>query len=274
MASNGKLSDSHTTASFEQRLTRIYQDSKENGEEVLQHLEGFRGGGFQGRSLFNLITHPKLLDVVSDLVGPDIVASSAYRIRPKIAGVGRGDVPWHQDSGYFAAHCDEHLIVTCWIPLVDATVENGCMEILPRSHKSGILEHHTGGNMGLYVIKDNDLPTDAPKKVIAECPRGGVVFMSNLTPHCSTPNNSDTIRWSVDLRYQSAQTPNNVGLWPAENAGDEETNIQIACYPPEADFVVRSQENPESVVDFDGFIKRRAAYEPLGVQTPRHWAPV
>jgi hypothetical protein len=270
----GRVSESYPDEPFERRLTRIYHDSKDNGEAVMQHLEGVRGGGYQGRSLFDLITHPRLLDAVSDLVGPEIVASSAYRIRPKIPGVGRGNVPWHQDSGYFAAHCDEHLILTCWIPLVDATAENGCMEILPRSHTDGILEHHTGGNMGLYVIKDDDLPSAAPDRVVAECPRGGVVFMTNLTPHCSTPNHSDTIRWSVDLRFQSASAPNNVGLWPNQHERDSRVNEQIACYPPEADFVVRSVESPGSVIDYEGFIERRAAYEPLGIGTPRIWTPL
>ena len=274
MLDDGKLSQTYPEASFEQRVTRIYHDSRENGEEVLRHLEGARGGGYQGRCLFDLITHPKLLDVVSDLIGPEIVASSAYRIRPKISGVGRGDVPWHQDSGYFAPHCDRHLILTCWIPLVDATVENGCMEIIPKSHKSGIFRHQTGGNMGLYVIKDEDLPATQRNKVAAECPRGGVVLMTNLTAHCSTPNYSDTIRWSLDLRYQSADAPNNVNLWPGSSESDADANTQIACYPPEADFIVRSSNSPESVVDYDGFVSRRAAYEDLGIASPRQWAPI
>ena len=274
LAADGNISETYDDASFDQRLGFIYNDSPENGTVILQHLEGMRGGGYQGRSMFDLITHPKLLNVVSDLVGPEIVASSAYRIRPKIPGVSRGNVPWHQDSGYFAAHCDDHLIVTCWIPLVDATVENGCMEIIPRSHTSGILEHHTGGNMGLYVIKDEDLPRNVENKIVAECPFGGVVFMTNLTAHCSTQNYSDTIRWSVDLRYQSASAPNNIDLWPNRDEDDMDTNIRIACYPPEADFVVRSEADPASVVDYSGFIERRAAYEPLGIGTPRIWTPV
>ncbi|GAB5534494.1 MAG: phytanoyl-CoA dioxygenase family protein [Rubricoccaceae bacterium] len=274
LAREGRVSETYANEPFERRLARIYHDSKENGEAVMHPFEGMRGGGYQGRAMFDLITHPKLLDVISDLVGPEIVASSAYRIRPKIPGVGRGNVPWHQDSGYFAPHCDEHLIVTCWIPLVNATVENGCMEILPRSHKTGILEHHTGGNMGLYVIKDDDLPSGAPERVVAECPLGGVVFMTNLTPHCSTPNTSDGIRWSVDLRYQSAHAPNNLGLWPDRHEADELANVQIACYPPEADFRVRSDADASSVVDYAGFLKRRAAYEPLNIGTPRVWNPV
>jgi ectoine hydroxylase-related dioxygenase (phytanoyl-CoA dioxygenase family) len=274
LARDGKVEKTYPEEAFEQRLTRIYHDNKENGEAVMRHLEGARGGGYQGHSMFDLITHPKLLEAVSSLVGPEIVASSAYRIRPKVPGIGRGDVPWHQDSGYFAAHCDRHLIVTCWIPLVNATAENGCMEILPKTHERGILEHHSGGNSGLLVIKDQDLPSGGPQKIVAECPLGGVVFMTNMAPHCSTPNVSDTIRWSVDLRFQSAGIPSNVGLWPNEKEEDRESNVQIACYPPEADFVVRSDADPDSVVDYEGFTVRRAAYEPLGIKGPREWTPV
>jgi phytanoyl-CoA hydroxylase len=274
LARDGKVEKTYPEEAFEQRLTRIYHDNKENGEAVMRHLEGARGGGYQGHSMFDLIMHPKLLEAVSSLVGPEIVGSSVYRIRPKVPGIGRGDVPWHQDSGYFAAHCDKHLIVTCWIPLVNATAENGCMEILPKSHKKGILEHHSGGNSGLLVIENEDLPSDVPQKIVAECPLGGVVFMTNLAPHCSTPNVSDTVRWSVDLRFQSASTPNNVGLWPNKNEADRESNVQIACYPPEADFVVRSEADPDSVVDYEGFAVRRAAYEPMDIQGPRDWTPV
>lgn len=270
----GDVTESYPDEPFERRLTRIYRDSKENGEAIMNVLEGVSGGGYQGRGMFELITHPKLLDAVAALVGSEIVASAAFRIRPKIPGVGRGDVPWHQDSGYFAPHCDEHLILTCWIPLVDATVENGCMEIIPAAHRSGILKHHTGGNMGLYVIKDDDLPAEQPDRVVATCPRGGVVLMTNLTPHCSTPNQSDTIRWSVDLRFQSAGSPNNADLWPDQSEIDGQKNIQIACYPPEADFLVRSEAEPGSVVDFEGFVRRREAFESLAGGTPRVWDPV
>jgi len=269
----GRLTETYANLSFEQRLTPIYRDDAENGETVMRHLEGRRGGGFMGRSMFDLITHPKLLRAVSSLIGPEIVASSVYRIRPKVPGVGRGVVPWHQDSGYFSAHCDRHLILTCWIPLVHATVENGCMEILPRAHTSGIIEHHTGGNANFLVITDDDLPENTSEKVVAETPLGGVVFMTNLTPHCSTPNFSDTIRWSVDLRYQSADVPNNASLWPGEQPGHADENVRIACYAPEADFVVKSESEP--VVDYDRYIRRRSLYDSLeGMSGPKRWRPI
>jgi ectoine hydroxylase-related dioxygenase (phytanoyl-CoA dioxygenase family) len=190
-----------------------------------------------------------------------------YRIRPKLPNSGRGIVPWHQDSGYFAQHCDTQLIITCWVPLVDANVANGCMQILPRVHRGQVAKHHTGGNAGFLVIKDEDLPDDPHKAITAACPRGGVVFMTNRTPHCSTPNTSDHIRWSIDLRFQSAETPSNVGLEPGilNQAGRADDafyeKVSVACYPPEADFLVASKRTPELVTDYAEYARRREIYD-------------
>ncbi|MBW7894060.1 MAG: phytanoyl-CoA dioxygenase family protein [Opitutaceae bacterium] len=268
LKAEGKLENLHEELDFDRRLAAIHRDSKENGELIMKHLEGLRGGGFHAPEMFDVIAHPKMLAAVGALLGTsEIVASSVYRIRPKLPNIGRGVVPWHQDSGYFSPHCDTQLIITCWVPMVDATVENGCMQILPRTHTGKVVKHHTGGNAGFLVIKDEDLPDDPRRSITAACPRGGVVFMTNRTPHCSTPNYSDHIRWSMDLRYQSAEVPNNVGLWPeqidAEGNADPEfyEKGNIACYPPEADFLVHSRKTPEAVTDYTEYVKRRETYD-------------
>ena len=268
LQAGGKLTDLHADLDFDHRLAAIYRDSTENGEAVMRHLEGLRGGGFRAPEMFAMITHPKLLAKVAALLGTEeIVASSVYRVRPKVPHVGRGVVPWHQDSGYFVPSCDRHVIITCWVPLVDATEENGCMRILPRVHNGGVVRHHSGGNAGFLVIKDQDLPGDPRESVIAACPRGGVVFMTNITPHCSTPNRSGHVRWSIDLRYQSADVPNNAAAMPgaidAEGRADDAfyQGTNVACYPPEADFVVLSRKDPSAVTSYAEYVRRREAYD-------------
>jgi phytanoyl-CoA hydroxylase len=279
LSAEGKLPHTHAAEPFERRLSSIYHDSKDNGEAIIRELEGPAGGGHHGIEMFRVITHPKLLAVVESLVGPEIIGSSVFRVRPKIPGIGRGIVPWHQDSGYFMQLCDNQLILTCWIPLVDANTHNGCMQILPRAHRAGIAKHHTGGNAGFLIIEDGDLPGAPEQAITAEVPLGGVVFMTNLTPHCSTPNHSDIVRWSVDLRYQGATAPNNVGLWPREDdasADEALAPFQMACYPPEADFVVQSRLHPENVADYETFVRRREAFERVkSIAYPkRGWSPV
>ena len=265
----GKLSRLYQEEPFERRLSRIYAET----DEILGPIVGRGGGGYSGPALFAVITHPRLLEVVESLIGPEIVASSVYRVRPKIPGMARGVVPWHQDSGYFNPHCDRDLIVTCWIPLVDATVENGCLEVLPRAHRQGVVRHYTEGPNGYLAIDDPDLP-DTAAPVAVPVPLGGVLLLTNVTPHCSTPNHTDVVRWSLDLRYQHAGVPNNVGEAPQDFTW-ERPDAEIACYPPEADFVVQSARDPESVVrsaaEFNRIRQRYERTRPPGPE--RGWIP-
>ncbi|MDB6167493.1 MAG: phytanoyl-CoA dioxygenase family protein [Verrucomicrobia bacterium] len=280
--SEGKLGELHEQLGFDRQLAAIQRDSTECGEAIVREIIGLRGGGFYSPEMFDLILHPALLAMIGSLVGAEEIVASPYRIRPKLPNFGRGIVPWHQDSGYLSGHCDENLIITCWVPFVDASAGNGCMQILPRTHRGKVAPHHTGGNADFLVIKDEDLPADPRGAITAACPRGGAVFMTNRTPHCSTPNDSNHIRWSVDLRYKAAEVPNNVGVEPAslDAAGNADPafyeQVNVACYPPEADFVVRSRQHPERVVDYAEYVRLRDVYartRPAFAEV-RHWPPL
>ena len=169
LVDEGKLSRPYEEEPFERRLTRVWNECP----EIMEPLTGKGGGGYSGAELFHVITHRKLLAYIEDFVGPEIVGSSVYRIRPKIPFMDRGVVPWHQDSGYFEPHCDRDLIVTVWMPLVDATPENGCLQVLPRAHEGGVYRHWTNGPNGYLAIADEDLPpTGEPVTVpvpLGEC---------------------------------------------------------------------------------------------------------
>ena len=253
----GKISSLYEDEPFERRLTRIMVES----EEVMHALTGKGGGGHSGKAFFELITHEKLLARIESLVGPEIVGSSVYRIRAKVPGYDRGVVPWHQDSGYFNPFCDDKLIVTCWIPLVDATPENGCLQVLPYCLSDGVVEHHRGGPNGYLAIKDENLP--ARDAVTVPVPAGGVLFMTNCTPHMSTAHQVDIVRWAIDVRYQSAQLPNNVGE-PPQRYDATLPLSEMACYPPEADFVIKSPKNLDSEISsWEKFHEIRQSYQDL-----------
>lgn len=244
---------------FETRLARIAQYDRDAGDAIMRRLKGKGGGAHTGPAMFGTIRHPKLLACIEAFVGPEIVGSSVYRIRPKLPGRTEGEVPWHQDSGYLLEHCDAFKVITCWVPLVDANVENGCLQVRAGGHRHGIAEHYRGGNAGFLVIQDDDLPPG--ETVPVPVPLGGVLFMTNLTPHCSTSNDTDHVRWSVDLRYQSAAVPTNAGV-PPEQQFEGREPIEVACYPPEADFVIRSRKRPASEVrTLADFAALRARYE-------------
>ena len=269
LQAEGKISCTWDEEPFETRLTRIFLEC----DEILSPIVGKAGGGHSGPAFFEFITNKSLLAKIESLVGPEIVGSSVYRIRPKMPSYAPGAVPWHQDSGYFSPHCDKDLIVTCWIPLVDTYPQNGCLQVLPRAHRQGVVRHYKNGPGGFLVIQDEDLP--APEPVTVPVPAGGVLFMTNLTPHSSSLHTEDVVRWAIDVRYQSSDVPSNLGELPSDFSADRPLQ-EIACYPPEADFVLQSPAHPEKVVDtWHTFHEIRQRFEEERLPGPqRGWVAV
>ena len=114
-------------------------------------------GILHGPAIFELITNTKLLDVAEAFCGEELIASSVYRLRPKIPNYGYGEVLWHQDSGYFEPFCDDSLVMTMWIPLVDTSVDNGCLFVTPGSHKGEVVEHIMH-ETGKYLAVKDEIP--------------------------------------------------------------------------------------------------------------------
>ena len=87
--------------------------------------------------LNDLIRHPRILDVVQALIGPDILV---YHVTCWLKEPGEGSfVSWHQDGTYFHLHPAEHL--TAWIALTPSTPERGCVRVLPGTHRDGQQVH-------------------------------------------------------------------------------------------------------------------------------------
>ncbi len=273
LRSEGELTQLFADEPFGRRLGCINAENPAAGQRIALAVMGKGGGGFKGPAMLQTIRHAPLLSCIESLVGPDIVGSSVYRIRPKLPGWDRGEVPWHQDAGYTLAHCDRHLIVTCWLPLVDATLENGCLHVIPTVHRDGILRHYTGGRANFLEVPDDQLPAVEPVPLPMKA--GDVLLLTNLTPHASFANRSDTVRWSIDLRYQGADVPNNAGEDPAAYTPERDP-VTMACYPPEADFVIRNPRDPaREVRSAEHFRQVRARYEDNRPPMPgRGWTPL
>ncbi|MFM7971378.1 MAG: phytanoyl-CoA dioxygenase family protein [Betaproteobacteria bacterium] len=84
-----------------------------------------------------LVHHPRILDAVEDVIGPDILVyhSTLFVKEARTPAYVR----WHQDSTYF--YLSPHLHVTAWVALSDASVAAGCMQALPGSHRWGAFPH-------------------------------------------------------------------------------------------------------------------------------------
>ncbi len=237
----GKLSRTYEEEGFETRLACI---SQETDALALQIWNGI----LHGPAIFHLISNANLVNVAEQLVGAEVIASSVYRLRPKIPNYGYGAVPWHQDSAYFEPYCDKDLVVTMWLPLVDATEDNGCLWVMPRSHTGPVVRHVLSHGEKYLKIDGKAFPHTG-KRVLCPVQKGGVLLMHNRTAHASFKNTTKGVRWSMDLRYQNAKLPTNASITRLE--GDSipvEGSVPVACYPPEADFLVRSENRPNEVV--------------------------
>ena len=237
-----ELSDLYAELPFATRLAKISQETPKLAVSIWN-------GILHSPGIFRLITAEPILDVMEDILGDEIIASSVYRLRPKIPNFGYGEVPWHQDSAYFEPYCDDILILTAWIPLVDADEDNGCMWVIPGSHKKPVVEHRSHETGKYLEITDDSLPKD--NWVCCPVRKGGMLLLTNKVMHASFKNRTEGVRWSMDLRYQSASAPTNADITRLEGEIDRsiESDAPAACFPPEADFLVRSRKRADQVID-------------------------
>jgi phytanoyl-CoA hydroxylase len=109
----------------------------------------------------------------------------------------RTELPWHQDNGYTPLVPEEY--VTCWLALDDADLDNGCLWVIPGSHRQGTLPHRNGA--GPFRVGHDGPDVDGEAVPVA---RGSVLVFSSLLMHRSGPNITDRPRRSWILQYCSA----------------------------------------------------------------------
>lgn len=138
----------------------------------------------------NFAAHPTLAGIAADLIGPDVRLYWDQAVYKKPEPTR--EFPWHQDNGY--AYVEPQQYLTCWVPLTDATVDNGCPWVMPGGHLGGTLPHHDTP-VGFQCLDDS---TGA---VPVEAPAGSVVVFSSLTPHRTGPNVTDAVRKAYIVQY-------------------------------------------------------------------------
>lgn len=192
----GLISDKLEDRPFQYRLAELFKGLSE------EHFLKF-GRGWRDRlpGYFILMSNPKILDIVESILGPELFSNPVYNVRPKVPRIAAGVVPWHQDKSYWPK-ANANPVITVWIPLVDANLENGCLHIKPRSQNRHLLKwhHETYSKTGYTALKNSQL--GKRETVVLPVKAGSAIIFNDRVLHMSSPNNSDSVRWSVDLRYQ------------------------------------------------------------------------
>lgn len=97
--------------------------------------------------------------------------------------------PWHQDQAY-NGHRKVLKTLHFWVPLQDASVENGCMHFVPGSHRTGFLQHSRRSGKAVLEAEGSTWP----EAVACPIPEGGATIHTPLTLHYTGPNLSTEVR--------------------------------------------------------------------------------
>lgn len=220
--------------SFEDKLITAYRAGRDWLQPMDISLPGDRIAKDTpmhfGPAVFEMATHSRLLDMVEDLIGPEITSNPIQhvRIKPPASDLSQNEVrahitstDWHQDRAVALEEADQTEMVTVWLAVTDATVENGCLKVQPFNGAQDILPHCPKTQTAIadeFIDEDGAVPLPVKS--------GGAVLFHPLVPHASLPNLSRGIRWSFDLRYNKTGQPTGRGHFP--------------------DFIARSRAQPET----------------------------
>lgn len=174
-------------------------------DQVLQADDGrdaYSINGYQStcRGLYDLCVNEKILDLVEDIIGPDIVCWGAHYFC-KLPGDMK-QVSWHQDAVYWPLTPSK--TVTAWLAIDDSDRENGAMRVIPGTHRRGPLEKRKTESEDNNVLTETIIdPDQYGPPASLEMKAGQISLHSDLLVHGSEPNPSTRRRGGLTIRYCS-----------------------------------------------------------------------
>jgi phytanoyl-CoA hydroxylase len=157
-----------------------------------------------------LLFDSRILDVVTDLIGPNIMLFHDQALwKPAQTG---GPVHWHQDNAYW--RCSPANLISCWITLDYVDDLNGAMNIIPGSHLKPTSHEHASDTDRLLIT-----PVDASNAVVVDLPAGGCMFHHCLTLHHTKPNRTPRNRRAFAIHFMTPGT---------RDSNDESMHVSFA----------------------------------------------
>jgi ectoine hydroxylase-related dioxygenase (phytanoyl-CoA dioxygenase family) len=150
------------------------------------------------------LAHSAIVDVLTSVIGPNVKCMQSMLF---IKAAGKPGQAWHQDEDFIPTR--DRSLTGAWIALDDATVENGCLWVIPGSHKPGILWEMREQDDPRFDCTDESFAfpyTDADA-VPVEVSAGTVVFFNGYLLHRSLPNRAQSgYRRALVNHYMSAES--------------------------------------------------------------------
>jgi phytanoyl-CoA hydroxylase len=204
-----------------------------------------------GNDIYGLLSRSeRIVNAVNTLLdGTAPVCHFHSKLMQKEPRVG-GAWEWHQDYGYW--YKNEFLfpdqMLSVMVAVTDATIENGCLQVIKGSHKMGRIEHGFSGDQVGASQKYVDLALKRMELVYVELKEGDTLFFHSNLLHRSDANNSETSRWSLISCYNrqtnsasNLESPSCIA--PLETVGDEALLSSVASgMASDGDFLSRETD--------------------------------
>jgi hypothetical protein len=185
---------------------------------------------------YELATRPAVLDAVEDVLGPDILVwtVSIFAKYPRDPGY----ISWHQDGTYWGL--DSPQVTTAWVALTDSTVENGCMRVVPGSHRNPILPHRDTYAADNRLSRGQEVQVEVDEKDAVDVTlQAGQMSLHHVNIiHGSNPNPSDRSRIGFAIRFTTPKTRQIEGEPPTAvlaRGHDDYHHFELLPAPPALD---------------------------------------
>lgn len=195
-----------------------------------------------------LARHPRILDAVEALVGPDILCwTSTWFVKDAHT---EAQTIWHQDATYFGLRPHRH--VTAWLALSEASEEAGCMRFVQGTNRGGLLRHiaNVAPNSINSAGQRTEADFQAEEAVPVPLSPGQFSIHHTLAVHASGPNRADDRRIGIGISYIPASV-RHIGSAPV-SATLVRGEDRYGHFEPEA--------RPAGTLDWDTYRRHRASY--------------
>ena len=164
------------------------------------------------RWAYELATRPEILDRVEEVLGPDLLLWAWFSWY-KEPHTGKR-IPWHQDASYWPIEPKKN--VTAWVALDHCTSANGCLQVIPGSHRTQLDHVAVADAMSWFTTGADPATVDDSTALDVRLRPGEFVLFNEGTLHGSQPNRSDIARYAFSLRYTSPEVNLHGDKWNDE----------------------------------------------------------
>lgn len=185
------------------------------------------------RGLYDLVCHPRLLDYVEDLIGPNVICTMTHYFSKN--PTDSKAVYWHQDAQFWPLTPSK--VVTAWIAIDDVDEANGAMQLWPGTHQRGVIpfEYVTDQENGVLNEHVHD-PERFGAPVSVALRAGQLSLHTDMLLHGSLPNRSGRRRCGLTIRYMP----------PDVRRGDDAEPCAVIARGRDPGGYWRAIERPES----------------------------